>query len=224
MREQTCERPCSCKKVSHDTQLVVLTGGPGAGKTAVLEFVRKALCEHIAILPEAASLLFGGGFWRLESDSAKRAAQRAIYHVQDEMQNLVLEEKRWLLGLCDRGTLDGLAYWPGIESDFYSVLKTDRETEFQKYKAIIHLHSPSLEMGYNYQNPIRTETADLAAKIDKRIHDIWKTHPQYSSIESTSSFMDKINEATRRIEDQVPKCCREHLAQTNQRKALLHDM
>lgn len=169
MKEQSCERPCSCKKVSHDTQLVVLTGGPGAGKTAVLEFVRKALCEHIVILPEAASVLFGGGFWRLESDSAKRAAQRAIYHVQDEMQNLVLHEKRWSLGLCDRGTLDGLAYWPG------------------------------------------TESAELASKIDLRIHDIWKTHPQYSCIDSKSSFMDKLNEAASRIQSFVPECCREHL-------------
>lgn len=209
----SCERPCSCKKVSHETQLVVLTGGPGAGKTAVLEFVRKALCEHIVILPEAASILFGGGFWRLDSDSAKRAAQRAIYHVQDEMQNLILHEKKWALGLCDRGTLDGLAYWPGTESEYYSVLKTNRETEFQKYKAIIHLRSPSLEMGYNYQNPIRTESAELAFKIDQRIQDIWKDHPQYSRVESKSSFIDKINEASQRIQSFVPDCCREHLSE-----------
>lgn len=211
MNSLACERPCSCKKVSHDTRLVVLTGGPGAGKTAVLEFVRKALCDHIAILPEAASILFGGGFWRLESDSAKRAAQRAIYHVQDEMQNLVLYEKKWALGLCDRGTLDGLAYWPGTEADFYSTLKTDEKREFQKYKGIIHLRSPSLEMGYNYQNPIRTESAELASEIDQRIHDIWKTHPQYSCIESKNSFIDKVNEASQSIQSLIPECCREHL-------------
>ena len=69
---QSCNIPCSCKKISHDTGFVVLTGGPGAGKTAVLEFIRKVLCQHVAILPEAASILFGGGFWRLDSKSAKR--------------------------------------------------------------------------------------------------------------------------------------------------------
>lgn len=211
MGEQSCELPCSCKKVSHDTRLVVLTGGPGAGKTAVLEFIRKVLCEHIAILPESASILFAGGFWRLESDSAKRAAQRAIYHVQNEMQNLVITEKKWSLGLCDRGTLDGLAYWPGTEGDFYSVLKTDRESEFEKYEAVIHLSSPSVEMGYNYQNPIRTESADLAAKIDQRIHNIWKTHPHYSYVESKSSFIDKITDATMHIQSLIPECCKKHL-------------
>jgi len=39
--------------------LVVLTGGPGAGKTAFLEIARRNFCEHIAVLPEAASIVFG---------------------------------------------------------------------------------------------------------------------------------------------------------------------
>ncbi len=52
---------CSCKMPRHGSKLVVLTGGPGAGKTAVLEVVRRRFCEHVAVLPEAASILFGGG-------------------------------------------------------------------------------------------------------------------------------------------------------------------
>jgi hypothetical protein len=39
-----------------------LTGGPGAGKTAVLELVRQSFCQHIKVLPETASILLGGGF------------------------------------------------------------------------------------------------------------------------------------------------------------------
>ncbi len=31
---------------------MVLTGGPGAGKTAILELVRRTLCPHVALLPE----------------------------------------------------------------------------------------------------------------------------------------------------------------------------
>lgn len=207
----SCEIPCSCKEVGHHARLVVLTGGPGAGKTAVLEFVRKTLCEHIAILPEAASILFGGGFWRLESNSAKQAAQRAIYHVQDEMQGLVINEKKWALGLCDRGTLDGLAYWPGTEDDFFGSLKTEKEIELKKYIGVIHLKSPTLEMGYNHQNPIRTESAELATQIDQRIHHIWKSHPHYSCIESKNSFIEKVSEAVHLIRSFVPECCREHL-------------
>ncbi len=208
---KNCERPCACKVKSHDTRLVVLTGGPGAGKTAVLELVRKVLCEHVAILPEAASILFGGGFWRLDSPTGKMAAQRAIFHVQNEMQRLVLDEKKWSMGLCDRGTLDGLAYWPGKESEYLATLSTTLEREFQKYKAVIHLRSPSLARGYNYQNPIRVESAELAAKIDDKIHEIWKRHPNYSQIESTDDFIHKVQRAATQIQSYVPGCCREHL-------------
>lgn len=208
---QNCERPCVCKVKNHDAHLVVLTGGPGAGKTAVLELVRKVLCEHVAILPEAASILFGGGFWRLDSPTGKMAAQRAIFHVQNEMQQLVLDEKKWSMGLCDRGTLDGLAYWPGKESEYFATLNTSLEREFQKYTAVIHLRSPSIAKGYNYQNPIRVESAELAAKIDQKIHEVWKGHPSYSQIESMDNFIDKVHRAADRIQSYVPECCREHL-------------
>ena len=66
-------------------RLIVLTGGPGAGKTAVLEIVSRMLNHHIAVLPEGASLLFAGGFPRQDSPAARRAAQRAIFHVQHEL-------------------------------------------------------------------------------------------------------------------------------------------
>lgn len=208
---KNCSRPCSCKVVSHDTQIVVLTGGPGAGKTAVLELVEKVLCEHVAVLPEAASILFGGGFWRLDSPSGRMAAQRAIYHVQEEIQQLVLDEKKWSMALCDRGTLDGLAYWPGKDSDFFAAFNTNLEKEFQKYKAVIHLRSPTLEKGYNYENPVRVESAELAAKIDEKIHEIWKTHPNYRVIESTSDFIEKVHQAAKLIQSFVPECCKGHL-------------
>ena len=90
---------------SHKAGLVVVTGGPGAGKTAIVEMAKKDFCQHVAILPEAASIIFGGGFWRLNTLNAKMAAQRAIFHVQREMEGLITSENRWALGLCDRGEI-----------------------------------------------------------------------------------------------------------------------
>ena len=46
---------CECKVGEHEPRLLVLTGGPGAGKSAVLESVRRYVCVHVQILPEAAS-------------------------------------------------------------------------------------------------------------------------------------------------------------------------
>jgi adenylate kinase len=72
-------------------RLVVLTGGPGAGKTAVLEVVRRNFHRGVAVLPEAASILFSGGFPRRKDLPGHRAVQRAIYHVQRELERIALE-------------------------------------------------------------------------------------------------------------------------------------
>lgn len=101
---------CECA-AAHERRRVVLTGGPGAGKTAVLELVRQSFCEHVKVLPEAAGVVFGGGFPREDDAECKRAAQRAIFHVQRELENAGDSHNPTIV-LCDRGTLDGLAYWP----------------------------------------------------------------------------------------------------------------
>jgi predicted ATPase len=173
------------------TKLIVITGGPGAGKSAVLEMAKKIFKGNTIILPEAASIIYGGGFFRLPSVSAKAATQRAIYHVQHEMENVVLGEKQWAIGLCDRGTLDGLSYWPLPEQEFWKSLNSTLKEEYARYHAVIHMHSPTDEMGYNHQNPLRIETALEAHLLDERIAQIWGKHPRYHSIKSNESFLTK---------------------------------
>jgi hypothetical protein len=209
-----CEKKCECVRESHDTRLVVLTGGPGAGKTAVLEMAKKVLCEHVAVLPESASIVFGGGFWRLESKTAKLSAQRAIYHVQREMEDLVVNEKRWAIGLCDRGTLDGLAYWQDGEDLFWKMLGHPSGEEFSRYKSVIHLRSPSNDLGYNHQNPLRVESADQAQQIDEKIHAVWSKHPNYKMIPSSANFVEKANAALRLIAEALPECCKKSISES----------
>lgn len=79
--------PCECA-TAHDRRRVVLTGGPGAGKTAVLELIRQSFCEHVKVLPEAASVVFGGGFPREDDPECKRAAQRAIFYCNADSASL----------------------------------------------------------------------------------------------------------------------------------------
>lgn len=172
---------------------IVITGGPGAGKTAVLDIVSRMLNHHIAVLPEAASLLFSGGFPRRSSDAARRAAQRAIFHVQHELETLAQEEDHIRCAICDRGTLDGLAYWPGPAEEFFSQLHTTREQEFARYQTVIHLRTPTV--GYNHQNPLRIETAEEAAALDERIVKAWDGHPRRFFIENAPDFMSKAQAA-----------------------------
>lgn len=203
-------KKCSCQKSAHLTKKIVLTGGPGAGKTAVLELAKKSLCEHIAILPEAASIVFGGGFWRHSTLPGIKAAQRAIYHIQSEMENLVQGEEQAAIALCDRGTLDGLAYWPELEEEYFHELGTTKQKELSKYTLVIHLRTPSLERGYNHDNPIRTESALQALEIDIKIAKAWDGHPKRIFIESSDDFLVKATHALSLIKSELPECCQVH--------------
>src|SRR5271167_958300 len=115
---------------------IVLTGGPGAGKTAVLEIARGHFSPRVVILEEAASIIFGGGFPRRTEPYARAAAQRAIYHVQGELERVALETPSIEVVLCDRGTVDGLAYWPAPPSTFFAELHTTLEAELARYDAV----------------------------------------------------------------------------------------
>jgi hypothetical protein len=199
---------CSCKVKKHELKRIVLTGGPGAGKTAILETMRNKFCKHVAILPEAAGIIFGGGFWRHQNLPSKKAAQRAIYHVQKEMETLVDEENNYVVALCDRGTLDGLAYWPENENTFWQEIGSSREQELSRYSVIIHLRVPKLGNGYNRSNPLRIEDEEQALAIDEKIMLAWAGHPHRIFIDSEKEFLEKIARATEILDNQIPGCCK----------------
>jgi len=200
-------KPCECHE-RHDAPRIVLTGGPGAGKTAVLELVRQYFCKHVTVLPEAAGILFGGGFPRGGPPPFRRAAQRAIFYVQRELE-ATGEAGNAAVIVCDRGTIDGVAYWPGPD-DFWSAVGTTRGEQLQRYDAVVHLRTPPAEIGYNHDNPLRIESAAEAAAIDARIALAWEGHPRRFVIEPTPDFLSKAARALAILRDEVPPCCRDH--------------
>lgn len=200
--------PCACKE-PHQRRRIVLTGGPGAGKTAVLELIRQYFCAHVNVLLESAGIVFGGGFPRDASDGVRRASQRAIYYVQRELE-AAAESRNPAIVLCDRGTVDGAAYWPGPEP-LWSSVASSRETELARYDAVIHLRSPTVGNGYNHENPLRIESAEEAARIDLRIAREWEGHPRRFSIEATPDFLAKGRRALEILRRELPECCRAHV-------------
>ena len=198
-------RECSCPP--HDQRKrIVLTGGPGAGKTAVLELVRQAFCQHVRVLPEAAGIVFGGGFPREQSSGAQRAAQRAIFHVQAELEVLGAESDVSVV-LCDRGTVDSAAYWPGLPTELWHDLGTTLEEQLARYDTVIHLRTPSTENGYHNRNPLRVETAVQAGEIDRRIERLWATHPRRFLVEAEANFLRKAERTLQIIRAELPACC-----------------
>lgn len=198
---------CACTEL-HPSRRIVLTGGPGAGKTAVLEMMRKTLCAHVKIVPESASIVFGGGFPRGDALEVRRAGQRAIFYLQRELEAATMAENV-SIALCDRGTVDGFAYWPGPD-DLWAAVGTTLDEQLARYHAVIHLRTPQIDNGYNYQNPLRVETAIEAAAIDARIAQGWANHPRRFEVPSMSDFLVKVARVIEIVRGELPECCRNH--------------
>ena len=201
--------PCRCILRRHQARLVALTGGPGAGKTAVLELAARSFCRHVAVLPEAASIVFGGGFPRHDTDSGRKSAQRAIYRVQREVERLVVEEEKVAVALCDRGTVDGLAYWPGPPDSFWEDVGSEQAVELARYQAVIHLRTPTIDQGY-LGDQIRIESSRQAEALDQRILDVWSGRPHLTVVAASTDFAVKALQALELVRAQLPGCCLAH--------------
>ncbi len=196
---------CTCT-ASHDGRRVVLTGGPGAGKSAVLELAKLFFCTHVQTLPEAAGIVFGGRFPRNGRPRIRQAAQQAIFHVQHALE-ATIEPASAAVVLCDRGTPDGSAYWLG-DGTLWQAVGSTREAELARYYAVIHLKTPSDVSDYNLDNPLRTETHDEARAIDARIAQAWSGHPRSFVVPATDDFLGKAAKALALLRELVPECCR----------------
>src|SRR4051794_3034510 len=110
-----------------------MTGGPGGGKTTAADLFRRELGEQVVIVPESATILFGGGFPRATQGDACRSAQTAIFQVQRNLEDVqaALYPERILL--CDRGTIDGAAYWPDGTDQYFGAMGTTLEVELARY-------------------------------------------------------------------------------------------
>lgn len=171
---------------------VVVTGGPSGGKTTLIEALKKELGANVAIVPEAASILFRGGLPRLKSNAANVHTQRAIYLVQKELEGLVSsEERKARLLVCDRGSLDGIAYWPRSEEDFFKSLSTSFKKEIARYDWVLHLDTASSGF-YDTTNPVRLESFAEARRLNTRVLRAWRSHPRRLVIAANHDFLSKM--------------------------------
>ncbi len=172
---------------------VVFSGGPAAGKTAILDVIRRHLEDRVVVLPESATLLFQGGFPRPDSESGRRLVQQAIYSVQHTCEELFALEHAGSIQICDRGTLDGAAYWPGGLELFLGAMGTTVESEFRRYDAVIFLETCAYDPeAYPVENPYRKESPEQARDIDRALQEIWSGHPNYQLIGYEKRFYEKV--------------------------------
>lgn len=191
---------------------IVLTGGPGGGKTTAADLFRRELGEQVVVVPEAATMLFSGGFPRHDDRDAVRAAQKAIYYVQVGVEDTQAAQYPGRILLCDRGTVDGAAYWPAAEDvDFYAALGTTCEAELARYDAVIFFESAAVAgISIEGGNATRIENIEQARALDQRLHEMWSPHPRFVFVPNNHSFFKKMTYGLAAIESIVTQLRRGH--------------
>lgn len=172
---------------------IVLTGGPGGGKTTAADLFRREIGERVVIVPEAATLLFSGGFPRSKEIHARQSAQCAIYHVQRNLEDVQSARYPERILLCDRGTIDGAAYWPDAEQAFFDAVGSTEQAELDRYDAVIFFESAAVGgISVEGGNPTRIESNEEALGLDRRLREIWSKHPRFVVVPHNASFVKKI--------------------------------
>ena len=173
---------------------IVITGGPGAGKTTAVDLFRREFAKRVCVVPEAATILYAGGFPRSKDPTIKRCIQGAIFSVQRGLEDIYARSYPGRVLICDRGTLDGLAYWPESEDTFFSLQETSLKQEIDRYTAVIFFESAAVgKMDIEGGNAYRVESLDEAVELDKKLKTIWSRHPNFSLVPHSASFFQKLD-------------------------------
>lgn len=175
---------------------IVLTGGPGGGKTTAAELFIREYQDKICLVPETATVLFKSGFLRVNDPQVIRLTQSSIFNLQTNMEEISRHLYPDRILLCDRGTVDGAAYWPERECDFFKTMNTTYEKELQRYDAVIFFET-SAAGGFPVEitNNIRIEGQKESIEIDQRLKELWSKHPNFIFIPNHTSFLKKIGQA-----------------------------
>lgn len=183
---------------------IVITGGPGGGKTTALDLFKRELKNGISIAPEAATILFENGYQRSDEEHHLRETQISIYNLQKSLEEIFISNANTTTVLCDRGSLDGLAYWPGDNESFFAAINSNLEEELSRYEAVIFFESGACSGGdLKSNNPYRNESIDQARELDHKLRTIWSQHPNFYFIKSDDSFISKVIKGLEAIKSQI---------------------
>lgn len=178
----------------------VLTGGPGSGKSTLMELL-KGEYPNVHFVPEVAAIVMGqlGIKPSINDPVSYRRFQSLIYRTQKlfELTSIQFAAFHGKKGVVlDRGKPDNIAYLPGGVREFEQISGNSIDSEFECYNVVVQMAVPPRKVyeKIKYNNPSRTETYDQAMILGRKIQDIWSAHPNYFSA-SSISWKTKVRQA-----------------------------
>jgi predicted ATPase len=176
---------------------VVLTGGPGAGKSIITQQLVSQRPDRFVLVPEAATQVYAmlNTRWDRLDLEGRRDVQRRIYRFQREQEDRYLDSHPNVIHVLDRGTIDGAAYWPDGAASYWQDLRTTHDAELARYNTVIWLESAAALGLYDgdSSNFCRFEDAAGAVASGKLLLDLWGGHPQLRHVGAFTNLADKVS-------------------------------
>ena len=187
---------------------IVVTGGPGSGKTVVTAAIASQRPDRFVLVPEAATQVYTllQTRWDKLDLAGRHDAQRRMYRLQLEQESRLEAEHPAKTLLLDRGTVDGSAYWPEGPEAFWRDVGTTHEAELARYDAVILLETCATLGLYDgdASNFCRFEDADAALRSSALLKRLWSNHPRLVHVDSYPNLDDKIAAVRRALDERVP--------------------
>jgi len=189
---------------SQNIPVIVITGGPCAGKSTALNYIPEKLWAYgisSVTVPETATELLMNNV-RVNQDGLSQSDFE--YHL---MMMMIEKEARYLeilknypnnkkVLICDRGLMDARPYLsPGEFEAVIEAMGLSTGQIFQRYSAVFHLitaasGAPSFYTKEN--NNARIENVEQAIQKDEENKNAWTGHPHLRIIDNSTDFEGKM--------------------------------
>jgi predicted ATPase len=183
---------------------VVLTGGPGSGKTVVSNAIAGSDPARFVAVPEAATQVYSTARtrWDLVEAVGRRELQRQIYFLQRGQEDRIAIQHPDKILILDRGTIDGAAYWPDGPEAYWADLGTSLAAELTRYDHVMWMQTAAAIGIYDGSdsNACRFEDAVGAVASGELLVKLWSGHAHFQKIAAHPSLSDKIAEVRKTLE------------------------
>ena len=194
-------------------KVLCVTGGPCAGKTTLLEKLKKELnCHNLKVLfiPESGTSLMVGGIKPFEDNVGLFNFQLLNLQNQLEKERMFKKAAEYMdcenvLIICDRSSAEQQIFID--KEDFNLIMQMLNVTEeelINSYDKIVHLVTAAIGAEYAYgimSNENRIHNLEEAKKQDIQALNIWEQHKNVSVIDNSTDFITKVNKATEIVND-----------------------